>query len=146
MEKENNIDISRSVSDVVAAARVLHVLNEKTFSWFHMRIIIIAGMGTRHPSSVSLSHGFILLTQLSFSSSFSFFYLRLVPPGFFTDAYDLFSISLLTKLIGRIYYQDDPYEVGGIVNPGVLPIGVDAAISAVALIGTYTNRRIILIM
>ena len=133
MEKENNIDISRSVSDVVAAARVLHVLNEKTFSWFHMRIIIIAGMGTR-------------LTQLSFSSSFSFFYLRLVPPGFFTDAYDLFSISLLTKLIGRIYYQDDPYEVGGIVNPGVLPIGVDAAISAVALIGTYTNRRIILIM
>ena len=46
MEKESNIDISRSVSDVVAAARVLQVLNEKTFSWFHMRIIIIAGMGT----------------------------------------------------------------------------------------------------
>ncbi|TYG37042.1 hypothetical protein ES288_D13G110600v1 [Gossypium darwinii] len=26
--------------------------------------------------------------------------------GFFTDAYDLFSISLITKLFGRIYYFD----------------------------------------
>nr|KJB53573.1 hypothetical protein B456_009G224200 [Gossypium raimondii] len=26
--------------------------------------------------------------------------------GFFTDAYDLFSISLITKLLGRIYYFD----------------------------------------
>ena len=25
--------------------------------------------------------------------------------GFFTDAYDLFCISLLTKLLGRIYYH-----------------------------------------
>ncbi len=25
--------------------------------------------------------------------------------GFFADAYDLFSISLLTKLLGRLYYQ-----------------------------------------
>jgi hypothetical protein len=25
--------------------------------------------------------------------------------GFFADAYDLFSISLLTRLLGRIYYQ-----------------------------------------
>jgi len=28
--------------------------------------------------------------------------------GFFTDAYDLFSIGLLTKIIGRIYFQDNP--------------------------------------
>src|SRR5437870_11451186 len=29
--------------------------------------------------------------------------------GFFADAYDLFVISLLTKLIGRLYYPDVQY-------------------------------------
>ncbi|KAL0554018.1 hypothetical protein IC582_007923 [Cucumis melo] len=35
--------------------------------------------------------------------------------GFFTDAYDLFCISLVTKLLGRIYYQVD-----GVVFVGTL--------------------------
>ncbi|KAI9074482.1 hypothetical protein K1719_043544 [Acacia pycnantha] len=35
--------------------------------------------------------------------------------GFFTDAYDLFAISLVTKLIGRVYYTGDAQK------PGTLP-------------------------
>ena len=33
--------------------------------------------------------------------------------GFFTDAYDLFSISLVTKLLGRIYYFDPSSRTPG---------------------------------
>lgn len=38
--------------------------------------------------------------------------------GFFTDAYDLFCISTVTRLIGRIYYYypGDP-------SPGAIPAG-----------------------
>lgn len=43
--------------------------------------------------------------------------------GFFTDAYDLFSISLVTKLLGRIYYHVD-----GAAKPGILPPNVSAAV------------------
>jgi PHS family inorganic phosphate transporter-like MFS transporter len=38
--------------------------------------------------------------------------------GFFTDAYDLFCISTVTRLIGRIYY----YHPGSNV-PGTIPAG-----------------------
>ncbi|KAK9724337.1 hypothetical protein RND81_05G065400 [Saponaria officinalis] len=55
--------------------------------------------------------------------------------GFFTDAYDLFCISLVTKLMGRIYYQ-----VEGSKNPGTLPINVAAAVSGVALCGTLAGQ------
>ncbi|KAM0834422.1 hypothetical protein ACQ4PT_063610 [Festuca glaucescens] len=49
--------------------------------------------------------------------------------GFFTDAYDLFSISLVTDLLGRIYYDD-----------AVLPVPVSAAINGVALCGTVLGQ------
>ena len=60
--------------------------------------------------------------------------------GFFTDAYDLFSISLLTNILGRIYFQDNPFYIGGTVNPGKLPINYNAAISAVALCGALFGQ------
>jgi len=63
--------------------------------------------------------------------------------GFFTDSYDLFCIGLVTKLIGRIYYQDNPYHIGATVSPGVLPIGINAAITAIALVGTLCGQLII---
>ena len=44
--------------------------------------------------------------------------------GFFTDAYDLFCISLVTKLLGRIYYFDPNSP-----NPGSLPSNVSSAIN-----------------
>ncbi|XWS23775.1 hypothetical protein CRYUN_Cryun28dG0044400 [Craigia yunnanensis] len=55
--------------------------------------------------------------------------------GFFTDAYDLFCISLVTKLLGRIYYNVD-----GSPKPGTLPPNVAAAVNGVALCGTLAGQ------
>ncbi|XWS53824.1 hypothetical protein CRYUN_Cryun10bG0033300 [Craigia yunnanensis] len=55
--------------------------------------------------------------------------------GFFTDAYDLFCISLVTKLLGRIYYHVD-----GAPKPGTLPPNVAAAVNGVAFVGTLTGQ------
>ncbi|KAL1832406.1 hypothetical protein ACET3Z_002057 [Daucus carota] len=55
--------------------------------------------------------------------------------GFFTDAYDLFCISLVTKLLGRIYYHVDDYP-----KPGTLPPGVAAAVNGVAFVGTIAGQ------
>ncbi|CAA3000325.1 inorganic phosphate transporter 1-4-like [Olea europaea subsp. europaea] len=55
--------------------------------------------------------------------------------GFFTDAYDLFAISLVTKLLGRIYYTHD-----GAPKPGTLPPGVSSAVTGVALVGTLLGQ------
>ncbi|MCL7045914.1 hypothetical protein MKW94_008185 [Papaver nudicaule] len=55
--------------------------------------------------------------------------------GFFTDAYDLFCISLVTKLLGRIYYT-----VEGAEKPGTLPPNVAAAVNGVALVGTLAGQ------
>ncbi|TKY51864.1 inorganic phosphate transporter 1-7 [Spatholobus suberectus] len=55
--------------------------------------------------------------------------------GFFTDAYDLFCISLVTKLLGRIYYTDISKP-----KPGVLPPNVQAAVTGVALCGTLAGQ------
>ncbi|GMI64186.1 phosphate transporter 1;7 [Hibiscus trionum] len=55
--------------------------------------------------------------------------------GFFTDAYDLFCISLVTKLLGRIYYHKE-----GAPSPGTLPANVSAAINGVAFCGTLAGQ------
>ncbi|KAL0556653.1 hypothetical protein IC582_005167 [Cucumis melo] len=55
--------------------------------------------------------------------------------GFFTDSYDLFCISLVTKLLGRIYYT-----VEGSSRPGTLPPAVAAAVNGVALAGTLAGQ------
>eukprot|EP00897_Mesotaenium_endlicherianum_P002717 jgi/Mesen1/2473/ME000158S01668 len=55
--------------------------------------------------------------------------------GFFTDAYDLFCIATVTKLLGRLYYYDP------LINkPGVLPVNVAAAVNGVALCGTLAGQ------
>ena len=55
--------------------------------------------------------------------------------GFFTDAYDLFCIALVTKLLGRIYYTDPALN-----EPGPLPANVSAAVNGVALCGTLAGQ------
>ncbi|XP_073154508.1 probable inorganic phosphate transporter 1-3 [Henckelia pumila] len=55
--------------------------------------------------------------------------------GFFTDAYDLFIISLVVKLLGRIYYSKP-----GAPKPGILPPGVSASVTGVALVGTLFGQ------
>jgi hypothetical protein len=54
--------------------------------------------------------------------------------GFFTDAYDLFCISLATKLLGRIYYYRQ-----GAADPGSLPPNVAAAVNGVAFCETRSS-------
>ncbi|XP_052195275.1 low affinity inorganic phosphate transporter 8-like isoform X2 [Diospyros lotus] len=55
--------------------------------------------------------------------------------GFFTDAYDLFCISAVTKLIGRLYYYNPSKS-----SPGTLPDNVNNAITGVALCGTLAGQ------
>jgi PHS family inorganic phosphate transporter-like MFS transporter len=55
--------------------------------------------------------------------------------GFFTDAYDLFCISLVTKLLGRIYYHHPEDN-----RPGTLPPNVSAAVNGVAFCGTLAGQ------
>eukprot|EP00850_Spirogloea_muscicola_P010982 SM000066S20457 [mRNA] locus=s66:460019:463029:- [translate_table: standard] len=55
--------------------------------------------------------------------------------GFFTDAYDLFVISTVTKLLGRLYYFDPSSS-----KPGALPINVNLAVTSVALWGTLAGQ------
>ncbi|GLJ42417.1 hypothetical protein SUGI_0878920 [Cryptomeria japonica] len=55
--------------------------------------------------------------------------------GFFTDAYDLFCITTVTKLLGRIYYPDHNYKM-----PGTLPPNIVSAITGVAFCGTFAGQ------
>lgn len=55
--------------------------------------------------------------------------------GFFTDAYDLFCISTVVKLLGRLYYYDPATKA-----PGILPPGASAAVTGVALVGTLVGQ------
>nr|CAD1839904.1 unnamed protein product [Ananas comosus var. bracteatus] len=55
--------------------------------------------------------------------------------GFFTDAYDLFCITAVTKLLGRLYYPDPAGKA-----PGKLPGNVNNAITGVALCGTLAGQ------
>ncbi|KAI4365384.1 hypothetical protein MLD38_021373 [Melastoma candidum] len=55
--------------------------------------------------------------------------------GFFTDAYDLFSIPAVTKLLGRIYYYKENSP-----KPGSLPPNIAAAVNGVALCGTLAGQ------
>lgn len=59
--------------------------------------------------------------------------------GFFTDAYDLFCISTVSKLLGRLHYYDPTKTQGG---PGKLPHNVNAAVTGVALVGTLTGQLV----
>lgn len=55
--------------------------------------------------------------------------------GFFTDAYDLFCISTVSKLIGRLYYYDPSKN-----SQGKIPAGVNNFVIGVALVGTLTGQ------
>ncbi|CAL9008826.1 unnamed protein product [Prunus brigantina] len=57
--------------------------------------------------------------------------------GFFTDAYDLFCISTVSKLLGRLYYFDPTSKV-----PGKLPKHVNNMVIGVALVGTLSGQLV----
>ncbi|CAL1404793.1 unnamed protein product [Linum trigynum] len=78
---------------------VLTALDNARTQWYHVKAIIIAGM------------------------------------GFFTDAYDLFCITAVSKLLGRLYYYD---PAAG--QPGKLPKFVNNTVSGVALVGMFCGQ------
>ncbi|CAI0546339.1 unnamed protein product [Linum tenue] len=78
---------------------VLTALDNARTQWYHVKAIIIAGM------------------------------------GFFTDAYDLFCITAVSKLLGRLYYYD---PAAG--QPGKLPQFVNNTVSGVALVGMFCGQ------
>ncbi|XVE86018.1 hypothetical protein DITRI_Ditri18aG0002600 [Diplodiscus trichospermus] len=55
--------------------------------------------------------------------------------GFFTDAYDLFCINAVTKLMGRLYYYDPTSP-----KPGAFPDNIKNAVTGVALFGTLAGQ------
>ncbi|CAK9138482.1 unnamed protein product, partial [Ilex paraguariensis] len=79
----------------------------------------------------------VVLTKLDDARTqlFHFKAIVIAGMGFLTDAYDLFCISLVTKLLGRIYYHVD-----GSSKPGSLPPNVAAAVNGVALCGTLAGQ------
>ncbi|KAI3840955.1 hypothetical protein MKW92_031358 [Papaver armeniacum] len=59
--------------------------------------------------------------------------------GLFTDAYDLFSITPVMKLIGRIYYNGEDIDES---ERGVIPPSVVSIIVATALVGTVFGNLV----
>lgn len=55
--------------------------------------------------------------------------------GFFTDAYDLFCIAPVSKLLGRLYYYDPVSP-----KPGKLPHSINNLVIGVALVGTLVGQ------
>jgi hypothetical protein len=76
------------------SAAALEALDEAGLQLYHAKVVLIAGV--RRPEMHRVA---CFDSQRNAAARFS-------QMGFFADAYDLFSISLLTKLLGRIYYQD----------------------------------------
>ncbi|KAF0919551.1 hypothetical protein E2562_029777 [Oryza meyeriana var. granulata] len=86
---------------------VLEALDSARTQMYHMKAIVIAGM------------------------------------GFFTDAYDLFCISTVSKLLGRLYYQPD-YQPGDTPDkkPGALSLSANNMVIGVALVGTLMGQLV----
>jgi PHS family inorganic phosphate transporter-like MFS transporter len=84
---------------------VLDALDTARTQMYHMKAIVIAGM------------------------------------GFFTDAYDLFCISTVSKLLGRIYYPDDNLFIDK-PKPGTLPVATNNLVTGVALVGTLMGQLV----
>src|SRR4051794_36512935 len=82
---------------------VLDALDSARTQMYHMKAIVIAGM------------------------------------GFFTDAYDLFCITTVSKLLGRLYYPGTNLDKH---MPGTMPIRVNNMVTGVALVGTLMGQLI----
>jgi PHS family inorganic phosphate transporter-like MFS transporter len=68
------------------------------------------------------------------NAKFSMFHLKaclIAGVGFFTDAYDLFVIGIVSQMIGYVYFPD---------NKGQVPAGIMLGLTAAALIGTLLGQ------
>ncbi|XP_027331388.1 probable inorganic phosphate transporter 1-2 [Abrus precatorius] len=81
------------------------------------------------------NQGVLLTLDNAKTQSYHYKAIVIAGMGFFTDAYDLFCITAVTKLIGRLYYFDPTSN-----SPGKLPTNVNNAITGVALCGTLSGQ------
>jgi PHS family inorganic phosphate transporter-like MFS transporter len=54
--------------------------------------------------------------------------------GFFTDAYDLFAVNLVTSMLGVVFWQNATH------NPGKIPTTADTAIKVATSSGTVVGQ------
>lgn len=73
-------------------------IDKASFGWYHVRAIVVAGV------------------------------------GFFTDAYDIFAIGLITAMLGVVYWHDAK------TNPGKIPTNSDTAIKVATSGGTVIGQ------
>ena len=78
--------------------RALADIDNAPFGWYHIRAIVVAGI------------------------------------GFFTDAYDIFAIGLVTSMLGVVYWHSAK------TNPGVVPVSSDTAIKVATSGGTVIGQ------
>ncbi|KAJ8638707.1 hypothetical protein MRB53_012974 [Persea americana] len=57
--------------------------------------------------------------------------------GLFGDSYDLFCITPVMTLIGRVYYAD---EKG--LTPGVIPLAMMSTVVGISLLGTVVGQLV----
>jgi MFS transporter, PHS family, inorganic phosphate transporter len=73
-------------------------IDKAPFGWYHIRAIVVAGI------------------------------------GFFTDAYDLFAVGLITGMLGIVYWHD------AATKPGTIPAKADTAIKISTSAGTVVGQ------
>ncbi|CAL9759005.1 unnamed protein product [Musa acuminata subsp. burmannicoides] len=97
----------------------------------------MSSQGGEEENKASMSQQLQVLNALDVAKTqwYHFTAIVIAGMGFFTDAYDLFCISLVTKLLGRIYYHVD-----GSPTPGSLPPQASAAVNGVAFVGTLSGQ------
>ncbi|KAI4303987.1 hypothetical protein MLD38_039560 [Melastoma candidum] len=111
------------------------LLLQHHFSPYHKQTLL-SGSGERHRGAMAGNQlGVLNALDVAKTQYYHFTAIVIAGMGFFTDAYDLFSISLVTKLLGRFYYFDPLSE-----TPGTLPPKVAAAVNGVALCGTLAGQ------
>ena len=76
-------------------------IDKAPFGWYHVRAIVVAGV------------------------------------GFFTDSYDIFSINLVTPMLGAVYWQDPSLSAK---KRGVIPSNSDTAIKVATSGGTVIGQ------
>jgi len=84
---------------------------------------------------MATSHGVLSALDKAKTQSYHYKAIVIAGMGFFTDAYGLFCIIAVIKLIGRLYYYDPISH-----SPGKLPRNVSNAITGVALCGTLSGQ------
>lgn len=60
-----------------------------------------------------------------------------------TAAYNLFCVFLVTRLIGRDRFQDDPFFLGNAVFPGRMPIGTLGITTSIAFLGSGMSQLLV---